>query len=91
MTSLRNVSDPFGDDLVGIQIGNILPFENDPSFGGLQDPREGEQKGGLPAPLGPKSETISPCSISKEISFNAGKGPYWTVSFLILSIRIPTH
>ena len=40
----------------------------------------------FPAPLGPKRETVSPFLTSKEISFNAGRGPYWTVSFFILSI-----
>jgi hypothetical protein len=42
MASLRNLPDPFGDDLMRIQVGNILPFENDSSFGGLQNSREGE-------------------------------------------------
>jgi hypothetical protein len=45
----------------------------------------------FPAPLGPKRETISPCFISREISLIAGKGPYWTVSFFILSIRLPVY
>jgi hypothetical protein len=42
MTSLRNMPDPFGNNLIGIQVGNILPFENDSSFGCLQNPGEGE-------------------------------------------------
>jgi hypothetical protein len=37
---------------MGTQIGDILSFEKDPSFRGLQDSREGEQKSRLSRSIG---------------------------------------
>ena len=42
MAPLGDMADTLGNDLMGIEVGNILSLEEDPSFAGLEDSRKGE-------------------------------------------------
>jgi hypothetical protein len=42
MASLRDMADPLGDNLMRAQVGDVLLFEEDSPFGGLQNSGEGK-------------------------------------------------
>ena len=50
--SLGDQGDPLGDDAVGGQTGDVLPLEMDAAVGGLYQPGDGAQGGGLACSVG---------------------------------------